>query len=69
MHDSWVGRAKLLAQVVFWLALGVGLGVAFGDSLWWAVLWIVIAVAVGLVMRHRGEIAGWFDRRRPRGRP
>jgi hypothetical protein len=69
MHELRVRQARLLAQAVFWLALGVGLGVAFGDSLGRAVLWIVVAVAVGLVIRSRGEIATWFGRRRPRGRP
>lgn len=62
-------QAKLLAQAVFWLALGVGLGVAFGDSLGRAVLWIVVAVAVGLVIRSRHEITARFGGRRPRGRP
>jgi hypothetical protein len=61
-------QAKLLAQAVFWLALGVGLGVAFGDSLGRAVLWLVVAVAVGLVACSRGEIGAWLGRRRPRGR-
>jgi hypothetical protein len=69
MSPLRIHQAKLLGQVVFWLALGVGLGVAFGDSLKWAVLWIVVAVAAGLVMRRRGQIAGRFGRRRPRGRP
>jgi hypothetical protein len=69
MHELRTHRAKLLAQVVFWLALGVGLGVAFGDSLGRAALWIVVAVAVGLVIRGRGEIAAWFGRRRPRDHP
>lgn len=58
-------QAKLLVQAVFWLALGVGLGVAFGDSLGQAVLWLVVAVAVGLVVRNRGEIAAWIGRRGP----
>jgi hypothetical protein len=69
MHELWTHRAKLLAQAVLWLALGVGLGVAFGDSLERAVLWIVVAVAVGLVIRSRREIAARFGGRRPRGRP
>jgi hypothetical protein len=59
-------QAKLLAQAVFWIALGVGLGVSFGDSLGQAVLWLVVAVAIGLVIRSRGEIAARLDRRRPR---
>ena len=62
-------QAKLLAQVVFWIALGVGLGISFGDSLGQAVLWLVVAVAVGLIVRSRGEIAAWIGRRRSRGHP
>jgi hypothetical protein len=69
MHELRTQRAKLLAPVGVWRALGVGLGVAFGDSLGRAVLWIVVAVAVGLVIRGRGEIAAWFGRRRPRDHP
>jgi hypothetical protein len=64
MHEPWTHRAKLLAQAVFWLALGAGLGVAFGDSLGQAVLWIVVAVAVGLVLRSRREIAARLGGRR-----
>jgi hypothetical protein len=59
-------QARQLAQVVFWIALGVGLGISFGDSLGQAVLWLVVAVAVGLVVRNRGEIAARLGRRRPR---
>ncbi len=44
-------QAKLLAQAVFWLALGVGLGVAFGDSLGRALIWVAVAVGVGLVVQ------------------
>ena len=69
MRERRTHRGKLLAELVFWLALGVGLGVAFGDSLGRAVLWIVVAVAVGLVIRGRSEITARFRRRRPRGRP
>jgi H+/Cl- antiporter ClcA len=69
MDELRTHRAKLLAQVVFWLALGVGLGVAFGDSLGRAVLWIAVAVAIGLVVRNRGQIAARIGRRRPRDRP
>jgi uncharacterized protein (DUF58 family) len=69
MHELRTHRAKLLAQIAFWLALGVGLGVAFGDSLGRAVLWMVVAVAVGLVVRNRGQIAARLGRRPPRGRP
>jgi len=34
---------------------------------WLAVL--VVAVAVGLIVRSRGEIAAWIGRRRSRGHP
>jgi hypothetical protein len=66
MSPVRIRQAKLLAQAVFWIALGVGLGVSFGDSLGEAVLWLVVAVAVGLIVRNRGEIAGRLGRRRPR---
>jgi hypothetical protein len=69
MHELRSHQAKLLAQGVFWLALGVGLGVAFGDSVGRAVLWLVVAVAVGLIVRSHGEIAAWIGRRRSRGHP
>jgi hypothetical protein len=69
MHELWTHRAKLLARTVLWLALGVGLGVAFGDSLGQAVLWLMVAVAVGLVVRSRGEIAARIGRRGPRDHP
>ena len=58
-------QAKLLAQAGFWLTLGVGLGVAFGDSLARALIWVAVAIAVGLVVRNRGEIAARIGRRRP----
>ena len=66
MHELRSHQAKLLAQVVFWIALGVGLGISFGDSLGQAVLWLVVAVAIGLVVRSRGGIAARLGRRRPR---
>jgi hypothetical protein len=66
MSPVRVHQAKLLAQAVFWIALGVGLGLAFGDSLGQAVLWLVVAVAIGLVVRSRSEIAARLGRRRPR---
>jgi hypothetical protein len=69
MSPLRVHQAGLLAQAVFWLALGVGLGVAFGDSLGQAVLWLVVAVAVGLVVRSRGAIAARIGRREPRDHP
>jgi hypothetical protein len=68
MSPVRVHQATLLAQGVFWLALGVGLGVSFGNSLGQAVLWLVVAVALGLVIRSRGEIAARLGRRRPRDR-
>jgi hypothetical protein len=68
MSPLAIHQAKLLAQAMFWLALGVGLGVAFGDSLGRALLWIVVAVAVGLVIRGRGTIAARIGRRRSRQR-
>jgi hypothetical protein len=64
MSPRRIHQAKLLAQAVFWVALGVGLGIAFGDSPGRALLWVVVAVAVGLVVRSRGEIAARIGRRR-----
>jgi hypothetical protein len=69
MSPLRIHQAKLLAQAVFWLALGVGLGVAFGDSLGGAVLWLVVAVALGLVVRSGGELAARVGRRRPGRHP
>jgi hypothetical protein len=64
-----IHQAKLVGQAAFWLAVGVGLGVAFGDSLGQAVLWVVVAVAAGLAVRSRGEIAARIGRRRPGRHP
>jgi hypothetical protein len=69
MQDPRTERAKLLAQAVFWLALGVGLGVAFGDSVGRALIWVAVAVAVGLVVQRRGAIAARIGRRRPGRHP
>jgi hypothetical protein len=66
MSPVRIRQAKLLAEVAFWLALGVGLGISFGDSLGEAVLWLLVAVVIGLVLRNRGEIAARLGRRRPR---
>jgi hypothetical protein len=67
-----IHQAKLVGPAAFWLAVGVvgvGLGVAFGDSLGQAVLWVVVAVALGLAFRGRGGIAERISRRRPGRRP
>jgi hypothetical protein len=55
-------HAKLVGQAAFWLAVGVGLGVAFGDSVGQAVLWLVVAVAVG------GSVRTFRRRQRSRSR-
>jgi hypothetical protein len=52
MSGPHIDLARLVAQAAFWLALGIGLGVAFGDSLGQAVLWLMVAVAIGLAARR-----------------
>ena len=52
-------QAKLLGQAVLWLALGVALGLAFGDSLIGAAEWVVVSVLVGLILRNHRGLAGW----------
>ena len=64
MSPPRVRQLKLMAEVVFWLALGVGLGIAFGDSLGQALVWLAVAVAIGLVLRARRQIAAAVARRR-----
>jgi hypothetical protein len=67
MSPLQIHRARLLGQAVLWLALGVALGLAFGNSLIGAAEWVVVAVIVGLVVRRHREIAAWVRTRR-RGR-
>jgi hypothetical protein len=67
MSPLQIHRARLLGQAVLWLALGVALGLAFGNSLIGAAEWVVVSILVGLVVRRHREIAAWVRTRR-RGR-
>jgi hypothetical protein len=64
MSPLRIHQARLLGLALFWLAVAVALGLAFGDSLAGAAGWVVVAVVVGLVVRQRREIAAWVRTRR-----